>query len=468
MNFKKTGFTLAGMGLVATAVIGLASCGSSTVRTPDFSKITVDSSTSCTVTFWHTMGQASQTLLDTMIEKFNESYPNITITHAAQGGYSDILSKISKAIPAKTTPTMAYCYPDHVATYGEGTNVLKLNGYDGSLMSTEAEGYTDTFVDAFYQEGAHYDNDGTVYSMPFSKSTEALFYNATVFTAKGWEAPLYWENPNEENDIKSVIGLCKAIKADTTLTGVTAPLGYDSDDNMFITLAHQYGVPYTSIDENGVGQFDFNCDAAKALVTKIKGWYDAGYFVTKGTLPNNTYTSTKFINAEILMSIGSTGGTSYNSSKTFTTDVAAIPQQANLEGSTAVKGQILQGPSICFMATSNVTDIQLKAAWVFYNFITNTENSAAFSNSTGYEPVRKASYTCESYDSDALGAIYGKVAAVTSTEAVQSAYFTSPVFVGSATAREEVGGLMVNVLGGSLTVDAAFTKAYNNCLFAQL
>ena len=90
------------------------------------------------VTFWHTMGQGLQEVLDRVIQEFNKKYPNVEIEHAAQGGYDDLEDKIKTAIPAGTTPTMAYCYPDHVAEYMESNAVIDMKSYrasnDGALF----------------------------------------------------------------------------------------------------------------------------------------------------------------------------------------------------------------------------------------------------------------------------------------------------------------------------------------------
>lgn len=40
--------------------------------------------------------------------------------------------------------------------------------------------------------------------------------------------------------------LCRKIKE---INKDITPLGYDSDDNMYITLSAQYGIPYTSIKD---------------------------------------------------------------------------------------------------------------------------------------------------------------------------------------------------------------------------
>lgn len=229
------------------------------------------------------------------------------------------------------------------------------------------------------------------------------------------------------------------------------------------------------------GNFDFGgtnlkgSDEAREMVKRIKSWYDEGLMLTKGSLPNNTYTSTKFTSEALWMSIGSTGGTSYNKSDDFKVAVAPIPQQ-----NPAAPKVISQGPSICFFQNSKITLEQQINSWKFYKWITSTENTAAFAMLTGYEPVRLSAYESEDYqyhmdttrdDAD----LYTIVAALTSTEAVTGAYFTSPAFLGSATARDQVGGIITQTLlekniSETHTIeqelDENFYNAMMECLFA--
>ena len=434
------------------------------------------------VIFWHTMGQANQEKLNAMIETFVAENPDIKVTHAAQGGYTDIESKLLKAIPAKTTPTMAFCYPDHVANYVKSNAAVKLNDLvndaEIGLTADELKDYQDA---GFWSEGAAYDTEGSIYSVPFSKSTEVLFMNTSwmqrnKLTVDGTETgapivPTKWENAEDPNDLTAMFNLCAKIKEiDSSVT----PLGYDSDDNMYITLSAQYGIPYTSNKADGTGSVDFVNDDAKALITRLKGYYDKGYFVTKGTLPNNTYTSTKFVKEELIMSIGSTGGTSYNipskdsvtGEYLFNVEVFRIPQ-ANEEA----PKMISQGPSITFFKNSKISDEQIKASWKFYKHITNTNNSAAYSILTGYEPVRESSYESDQYQAHLNGEsgvdpLYTKVATLTATDAVKQAYFFSPVFVGSSVARQQVGGIITQVMLGEKDVDTAFDDAKTETVFA--
>lgn len=415
------------------------------------------------VVFWHTMGKSNQEKLNAMIEDFEEEYPNIKIEHAAQGGYTDLESKLLKAIPAKTVPTMAFCYSDHVAGYGN--NTVDLTPYvNDSEVGLDSETAAD-YIQGYWNEGKQFTREG-LYCVPYSKSTEVLFYNNTVFKKHNWSVPTTWDE---------MWALCREIKKEYP---DSIPLGYDSDDNMFITLCAQYGIPYTSIVD-GKGKFDFDNTEARKMVEELKGYYDEGLFVTKGTLPNNAYTSTKFKNQELFMSIGSTGGTSYNIPEedsdgnfAFDAQVAAIPQAK--ENSDKSAKQISQGPSICFFKNSKISDEQVRASWLFYKYITTSDNSAMYSILTGYEPVRSSSYETEAYKAHLakLGTedetLFTRVAALTSTKEIQDSYFSSPAFKGSSAARQQCGGIITQVLLGQKTIDKAFADAMSECSLAAL
>ena len=134
------------------------------------------------VKFWHTMGQSNQDVLQRAIKEFQQQYPNVVIDHAAQGDYAALHEKLMSAIPAGTMPTMAFCYPDHVADYMASNAIVDINTYlnDDELKFTAEDGLQEDFVNTYWEEGTKYETPG-VYSVPFAKSTEVLFYNKTFF-----------------------------------------------------------------------------------------------------------------------------------------------------------------------------------------------------------------------------------------------------------------------------------------------
>lgn len=456
-------------GILFTTLL-MTSCSSSS-GSKDYAPFSGDpTQITAKVTFWHTMGQSNQETLNRMITEFNKIYPNITIEHAAQGDYDDIKEKVSAAIPAGTTPTMAYCYPDHVAEYMSAGAIELMDPYiedktiglgknaeieaKGDSFKQYLSGGVEDYVDSFWSEGKSYGEEfgvlNGVYSVPFSKSTEVMFYNKTFFEEKNLKVPETWE------EMEAIMPVIKGY-------GYTA-LGYDSDANMLITMFEQEGIPYTSIDKDD--HFLFNNDRAKALVTKLKGWYDNGYIVTSGSSANNSYTSNMFVGTsepQVVMTIGSTGGTGYNYTDKFEVGVAKIP------GGTLNSHVISQGPSICFF--KRATQVEKYAAWLFYKFISNTYNSAVYSVLTGYSPVRKSSFQSVpflNYITDITKT--GKEKLVQQTlefnENLKEYYFVSPAFKGSSTARKEMDGIIANVFLGTKTVEQAFNDALTNCIFA--
>ncbi len=438
--------------LAITTLLSLASCGEA------------KGNDKIEVVFYHTMGKANSDILEGMIKAFEAENPNIEIkASSAAGGYDDLEALILKNVSTGNLPTMAFCYPDHVAEYlaagGSGivTDVTSFIddpeiGFTASEGShTDEDGNTitgkDDYVKTFWEEGSSYTKEG-VYSVPFAKSTEALFYNKTMFDAYGWSVPKTWDQ---------MWALCEQIKEEYE-GQLVAPLGYDSDSNLFISLAAQNDIPFTSSTGD---HYLFDNDKAKAMVSDLKAKYDDGLFITKGSTGNGTYTSSKFTGQELLMSIGSTGGTTYNQTNNFEVAVAE-PPAVDLSN----KAVISQGPSICFFngKSTNSSTAQLRAAWKFYKYITTAENSTNYAITTGYQPVRTSSYQTETYKSFASDttSLMNKVASV--SQNMLDSYFNSPVFVGSAKARNEVGSLISAVLLGSKSVDQAFEDAFSNCV----
>lgn len=399
------------------------------------------------VKFWHTMGKDKTDLLDRMIVEFNKIYPDVKIDHGNQGDYTAIYEKLNQSIPAGKMPQMAFCYPDHVADYNINNAVINIEDYlkDPELAFSAEDGLLDDFEESYWKEGQEYSKKGT-YSVPFAKSTEVLFYNETFFNKYNLEVPETWDEMWETcREIKKIV-------AENNLD-IETPLGYDSDSNLFITLCDQRGIPYTT-NENISKKEDhiqFNNQQAKDLVSEIVGYMNEGLFITKGALPEKAYTSTKFTEGQIVMSIGSTGGTSYNTTTNFTVGVAPAP--VTNEGDKYIS----QGPSVCFFKKGS--DEQKKAAWNFYKFIVRAFNTAAYGALSGYEPVRKSSYELDSYKAYITGSsLQAKTSRVTAT--FSGRYFNSAVFPGSATAREVAGELFANVYKKTKTLEQAFADAY--------
>ena len=425
-----------------------------------------------TITFYHSMGQKLQDVLNTYIPEFNKLYPNITIEHSSMGNYDGVRDQIKTALTAGNQPNIAYCYPDHVALYNVAKAVVPLDNFiESTIPVTDATGAESIFgftaeqiadfVPGYYAEGAAFDEAGTMYTLPMSKSTEALYYNKTFFEKNGLSVPTTWEE---------MAKVCEQIKA---IDPDCVPLGYDSEANWFITMCEQYGSEYTSLNEDA--HFLFDNETNRSFVKTFHDWYQKGWVTTEeiyGSYTSGLFTATE--GQKCYMVIGSTGGASYqqppqvDGNPLFETAMATPPQV-----NSASPKVISQGPSLCIFKDSNPQEVV--ASWLFVKFLTtNVEFQAAFSMKSGYAPVIKSVQSNPVYQQwlDAANGFTNLTAMSVKLALAQSdAYFVSPAFNGSSEARDQVGTLMQDALVSTESdIDAAikklFEKAVSECEYA--
>ena len=445
-----------------------------------------------TIKFSQAYSQGYQARLQSFVDSFKEVEPNVKISLEdgwISGNYDTIHSQTISDIQTGEYGDLVIAYPDHVVDYIDFDKAVKLDDF----MNNEEYGWTaaekEDLIQAYLKEGQEFPIEGT-YCLPFSKSTEAMFYNETrlfdselvsfladrnISMNRNYIETMTWEKLFGE--------LCPALKAYdeahpsspliTAKEGsMNSYVGYDSDANLFITLSQQYGYGYTSVDEYGEAHLDYDNDNMKTLMKTFADAANKGYLRSPGVI-GKSYSSNYFKENNVLFSIGSTAGVKNQVSDTFDVGVTRIPQA---EGK--APKIISQGPSICILDHNGDKDRQL-AAWLFYKHMVSTKNTASWAIEVGYLPVRASAYTSEAYSDycskegkdarsqellTALNAIYSSTTV--------SSVFTTPPFKGSSTARTEVNSLMVNLLKDATegkTIDDtylndAFALAINNTL----
>lgn len=449
--FKLT--TLALTSLMLTTGVSCNNSSSKGVVDFDPGTMELDKSKKIEIQFYHTMGKNLQEVFDSYLKDFNEIYPNIKVTHQAIGGYNDVRNQMTTTISSgKNEVNLAYCYPDHVALYNKSKQVISLDKliYSKNYGLTKEE--KKDFVSAYYDEGMSF-GDGKMYTLPFSKSSEAMFYNKTFFEQHNLEVPTHWWS-TDENDHTSLDYVIREIKR---IDPNSIPLGYDSESNLFITLCEQLNVKYTSA--TGTSHYLFNNAEAKAFTKKIKAWYDEGLITTKGIY--GSYTSTLFTgddknNKQCYICIGSTAGAGNQASDKFETGIAGIPQADENH-----KKVIQQGPNLCIF-TSGDSD-KVLASWIVAKyFATCKEFQCQFSMTSGYSPVLKS---CQELPAYAEWLNEGSIQARATQVSLEQSdiFFTSPAFVGSSQARDKVGTMLQTILTQGKT-DADIDKAFADAI----
>ncbi len=410
------------------------------------------------ITFYHTMGENLRTVLDEYVAKFEAIYPNVKIDHKQVGSYDDVRDQVQTEMMVGNQPNITYCYPDHVALYNIAMGVEPLDSYINSTETiTHADGTTEIigltaeqkadFIEGFYNEGAQF-GDGQMYTMPFSKSTEVLYYNKTMFEEHNLSVPTTWD------EMEQVMAYIKNLNSDYR------PLGYDSESNWFITLCEQQGSAYTSATEP---HFLFNNDENKAFVERFTEWYAKGWVTTQEI--NGGYTSDLFKSGKSWMCIGSSAGAKHQIPTDFEAGIASIPQ-VDPDNPKVIS----QGPSVCIMKDLKNPE-KMKYSWLFIKYLTTSvEFQADFSIASGYIPVIKSVQDDATFkDEMALADGNAHLPQLSAAFCMQQAdaYYTSPAFYGSSDARDQVGLLMQDCLINGALLSGAERTAYIANAFAR-
>ena len=145
--------------------------------------------------------------------------------------------------------------------------------------------------------------------------------------------------------------------------------------------------------------------------------------------------------------------------------------------STAKSKVIAQGPSLTFFKKND--EKQNVASFLFYKFLTNTENSARLAKQTSYFPIRNSSYETETIKnilaksnnvvdentsySDKVSTYSAQTFSLGSKYTSENRWYSSPVFDLSAKCRTAVGNIINTVFNDhEATTDEQITTLVNN------
>ncbi|MCR5823179.1 MAG: extracellular solute-binding protein [Lachnospiraceae bacterium] len=416
------------------------------------------------LTFYHTMGQRSADILKKYIKEFNEIYPNIHVHASRIGTYDDLRDQISTELTVGSQPNIAFCYPEHVALYNNIYSDYRVIPLDYFIVDEDfairADGMIETlgltdyqihdFYHAFFEEGASF-ADGYMYCLPFSKSSEVLYYNKTFFEENGLKIPKTWDEMEE---------LCYTIKKIDTKC---IPLGYDSEANWFITMCEQYGSDYTKAEDE---QILFDNRQNKEFVRRFANWYKNGLVTTQYLY--GAYTSGLFVaetGTKCYMTISSSSGARHqlptqdrNGNYPFEVGVSMIPQVDILNPKV-----FFQGPNLCIFDSDDYQEIV--ASWLFVKYITlNAEFQAEFAIETNFIPVISSATETDIYQAYMKqNGIVQRVAGVCLEQ--ENAYFSTPAFASSDKVKDEVGRLMQRCFVRIDGIDTFFEEAVKKCQY---
>ena len=390
------------------------------------------------------------------IADFEALYPNIKVNFKPYSDYGLIYQDVITNIQTKTTPNVCISYPDHIATYMQGANVMvRLDelmadeeyGLGGSKLKFESV-KQDEIVAKFLEEGKI---AGGYYAMPFMRSTEACYINKDFVEALGYTIPdvLTWDFIWEVSEA----ALAKNDDGTYALNGqkTMIPFIYKSTDNMMISMLKQKGAGYSTKD----AEIEIFNDTTREILFDVAEHAGTRAFSTFkiSSYPGN------YLNAgQCVFAIDSTAGATWMGSEAplldihkeeivdFETVVRPIPQY-----DTENPKMISQGPSVCIFNKEDSQEVW--ASWLFVQYLMTNEVQIAYAQTEGYLPVTNKALQSDEYKNYISRAgedneLYYDVKIEASKLLMDNIdnTFVTPVFSGSASLRDAAGQLIEEVV----------------------
>ncbi len=429
-----------------------------------------DTSRQFEITFWakNDTNKTQTEIYKKAIADFQALYPNITVSMKLYTDYGRIYNDVITNISTDTTPNVCITYPDHIATYLTGSNVVvPLDGlmddanYGLGGGELPFDGPTkDEVIPQFLEECAF---AGGTYALPFMRSTEAMYINKTYVEALGFELPdvLTWDFVWEVAEAATA----KDASGNFTVNGqkVMIPFIYKSTDNMMIQMLRQLNADYST----EAGDILLLNDTTKGLLTEISKHAKSGAF---STFKISSYPA-NFLNAgQCIFAVDSTAGATWMGSDAPLVDIS--PENI-VQFETAVRmvpqfdpehpQMISQGPSVCIFNKKDPQEVL--ASWLFMQYLLTNDVQIAYSETEGYVPVTAKAQSADAYqeylNSDAGDALHYPIKLLAARLLLDNTgnTFTTPVFNGSASLRDAAGQLVEDVTKAvrrKKTVDDAY------------
>ncbi len=334
------------------------------------------------VVFWHAMGgPLGEYLEDTLVTEFNATHPGIEVVPVSMGNYRALCQKILASVMAGDTPVIAQAYETWTSQLIRGNALVPLD----SLMENDTPDITDRWENDFFPVFRRNNTfHGRIYSFPFNKSVQALYYNVQLMDSLGLEPPADWDRYRMVLDSLTYDGNGDGDLLDECDRWGTA---FSPSVGMFENLLLQNGG--SLLDEEGrrtAFASERGVEALQFLMTLLQT--DSSARLSSGYTHQND-----FLEGKVGIIQGSTVSLAFIESSmqrmensgedVFTLGIAPLPQGRQ-------RGAIIAGTNVVLFR-SDPREVQ--AGWEFIKWFTAPEQQARWSAATGYIPATESSLT---------------------------------------------------------------------------
>jgi sn-glycerol 3-phosphate transport system substrate-binding protein len=370
--------------VVATAVAALAltacssssssSSGSDAAGGAPGAQALQDAQGVTTVTFWHGMTGQNATVLNSLVDAFNQAHQGkIEVKPVFQGTYDDVIAKYKASVQQKGTPSLVQIYDIGTRFMIDSKQTVPAQAF------ADKDGYSLDDIEPGIRN--YYTAGGKLVSMPFNSSMPLLYLNADAFKAAGLD-------PAKPPQTLAELGEAAKKLTVKDASGQTTQYGFGAAIyGWFIEqLLAESGTLYC---DQGNGR---DAKATKVVYDSAKGaeavqwWADlvkGGYAVNTGRTTADAQSAFKAGRAAMnLESTGVLGG--YTQAAKFTVATAPFPKiDASDPGGPAIGGASL------WIDGAGHSAAEQRASWEFVKFLSDPAQQATWHTGTGYFPVNK-------------------------------------------------------------------------------
>ena len=317
------------------------------------------------------VGGDAAKLIDQMTADFNAENPDVQVQAVYTGNYDDTVTAIQTAIQGGNAPDLFVSLATQRFTMADTKMAMPLD--DLIAADPEGQAFVDDFIDGFMLDSYV---DGSIYSIPFQRSTMVMFYNKDAFEEVGLDPeapPTTWDEMVEyaqklTNENRYGVGIAlNSGSAQWAFTGFslqncTNGVGLMSADGKEV---------YFNTPEN---------------IEALQLWLDLQnkYMCMAPGIVQWTDLPTQFLAGEGAMIYHTTGNlTNIRNNATFDFGVCFLPAGRQYGAPTGGGN---------FYITNGISEERQKAAWEFIKFCCSTERAAQWSIDTGYVATRESCY----------------------------------------------------------------------------
>lgn len=323
------------------------------------------------LTLWHAYGGAFGEQFETLVAEFNATHPGIVVEPSYGGSLWTMRDKLFIAIASDAAPDLAQIDQFWSSELADAGAILPLEQF---LDADPAFDQEDVWPLAW--ETATY--NGAVWSVPFSLSHIALYYNRSLFAEAGLDPdapPATWEE---------LEAMAAALTRDTDGDGVMDRWG------LSFPLRADQGVVYywfVFLWQSGGEIFSTDYTAprfhAPAGVKALAFWQK---LIGAGSVPLAP-PEEGFENGQIAMTLASTARLS-RYTEAMGDDLGLAPLPCGQECATGVGGANLAILANC---------AHPQEAWEFVRWMSSPQVNLRWSTQTGYLPLRRSVVASEAY-----------------------------------------------------------------------